>query len=684
MSPYRAIAQSARRYAGRVHVRFAIAAAAASLCGPASVVAQPFDDPRIDVQTGRDIAVYPPDRLFDYLHMKLVMSIPDMSRSAFDAVSTLTMTPIGTSRSVVTLDAGPGLTFSSVTMNGVPASFDHDKDQEKLAIRFAAPLDLAQTGTLILTYTAEKPGGGGKGLTWSRDNPRTPEEDFMFHSQGQPETNHLWFPCHDFPHEKLTTEIIVTVPKGYDALSNGRLVEMKKFPDGRVKLHWLQDKPHPNYLVSLIVSKFDVVNVGGPDTARPGLWMPVYGPLGSGERIRDSFKNTAAMVALCEKLFDEPYPWDKYAQSIARDFSAGAMENTSASTFAPFAATGRGSFLEAIIMHELAHQWMGDLVTYKSWEHTWLGEGWANYSEALWAEYEDGYDKPNQSAYQQAVLAKRRSETGGEGRWYPRFPGMASNRYNEPDDIFGRVGRDWVYDKGGFVIHMLRMRLGDEIFWKGVALFIDRYKFANAETDDFRRALEDASGQSLERFFDQWVRRPGFANVSLDYEWNEADKTLRIVVEQTQRIDADNPAFAFTLPLDLKMSAEGEPVRWESVDIPVDTTRTEATFALEQKPVSISVDPFLTILMKSRVRQPLAAWLDVLHHGRTLASKWNAVEALGESDEPEARAALIAFRATTTSEDAIGQLAADMIAAIDLRSTAHLSPTNQTADGSRP
>ncbi|MGE3107577.1 MAG: M1 family metallopeptidase [Phycisphaerales bacterium] len=640
---------------------WSVALCLAACAGPAS--AQPFDDPRIDSQSGRDILVYPPDRLFDYVHMKLEISIPDMSKPEFDAISTLTLAPIGTPRGGVTLDAGPGLSFASIVFNGVAATFEHDKEKEKLAIVFPSALAKGQAGTLVMTYHAEKAGGRGAGFTWSKDNPRTPEEDPMFHSQGQPESNHLWFPCHDFPNEKLTTEIVVTIPKGYDALSNGHLESIKMYPDGRSRLHWVQDKPHTNYLVSLIVGKFDVVNVGGPETARPGLWMPVYGPVGSGERIRDTFKRTPDMVALCEKLFDEPYPWDKYAQSIARDFAAGAMENTSATTFAPFAATARGSFLESVIVHELAHQWMGDLVSYKAWEHTWLGEGWANYSEAFWAEHIGGQD-----AYQQAVLAKRRSETGGDGRWFPRFPGMVSNRYGDPDEIFSRAGRDWVYDKGGFVIHMLRMRLGDETFWKGVALYIDRHKFQCAETDDFRRALEEASGQSLERFFDQWVKRPGFANVSLDYQWNPDEKTLRVVAEQTQQIDAANPAFAFTLPLDINMGeAPGGGTAWEFLDLETESRVAEATIKLDHKPTSISVDPFLTVLMKARVRQPLEAWLDVLEHGRTLASKWTAVEALGGFDEPAARAALLAFSAGRGEDDAIRQFALDAVAAIDLR-----------------
>lgn len=628
---------------------------------------QAFDDPRIDSKSGRDIAVYPPDRLFDHLHMKLVVDIPTMAEPHFDGVETLTVTPIAVPRTMLVLDAGDGLQIRSVTVNGAPATFTH-KDA-RLTIQFPQPLAVGQIGTIVMTYHADNPGGKGKGFTWSKDNTRTPEEDFMFHSQGQPETNHLWFPCHDFPNERLTTEVVVTVPKGYEALSNGHIVEVKKFSDGRTRFHWLQDKVHTTYLVSLIVSKFDVVNVGGPNSKRPGLWMPIYGPVGSGERLRTSFGNTPEMVALMEKLFDEPYPWDKYSQAIARNFAAGAMENTSCTTFAEFAATGSGNFLDGIIVHELCHQWFGDLCAYKGWEHTWLGEGWANYSEALWAEHKSG-----EKGYQQAVLAKRRSETGSE-RWFPRFAGMATNRYAEPDDRFSQVGRDWVYDRGGFVIHMLRQRLTDEVFWKGVALYIDRFKYKCAETDDFRKALEDASGQSLERFFEQWVRRPGFANLAIDYTWDEASKTLKVVVEQTQKIDGDNPAYAFSLPLDINT---GDEKTWEYVDVIIDTTRTEQSFKLSAKPKSIAVDPNLTVLIKQKVRQPLEAWLDVLDHGRTLYAQWQAVEALGEFDEPRARQALLRVGATLTSEDALGEMVAQAVAAIDLRAASKLGPETAT------
>lgn len=609
--------------------------AAAALCS-APALGQDEDtgapgeqDLRI-VESGRDSAVYPPDPLFDYLHHKLVMDIPDMSVPRFSATAELTVRPIAKARTGMTLRAGEGLTILEVSLNGVRCTHTHVDGV--LKIEFASPLEVGKVGVMSMKYDADKPGGGGAGLTWSKDDPRTPEEDFMFHSQGQPESNHKWFPCHDFPNVRLTTEIVVTTPKGYEALSNGRLVEMKRVTDGsgRTTYHWKQEQIHSYYLVSLIVSKFDVVNVGGKKTARPGLWMPVYGPLGSGDNIRESFAATAEMVALYERLFDEPYPYDKYAQSIARDFSAGAMENTSATTFAPFAATARGNFLEGIIAHELVHQWFGDLVGYRSWEHVWLGEGWATYGEALWAEHKDG-----QAGYQRAVLSNMRRERGSGRNYAPKNPGMMSNRYVEPFERF--VSSDNVYSKGGFVLHMLRQRLGDETFWRGVAVYLDRYKFKLAETNDFRRCMEEVSGQSLERFFDQWVLRPGNPQIEVEYNWDEDAKALRVTIEQTQRIDADNPAYAITVPVEVETTSGGP---WKTVYVNMDTRRAEANIKLEQKPASIEIDSGMTVLMRTRVRQPLAALLHQAEHGRTYYSRMQAVDALGDNDDPVAVALL--------------------------------------------
>lgn len=590
-------------------------------------------DPRTDPDTGRDRRIWPPDVLFDHRHMRLEVEIPDMHTPAIRGRCTLTLSPIGSPRTSVRLDAGPAISFSGITVDGRTADF------ERSTASVTIPLDRAygpgETITIVMDYEATRPGGRGAGLTFSKDDPNTPEDDPMCHAQGQPQTNHLWFPCHDFPNERLSSEVIATVPDGFTAISNGRLLEIRRGRPmgdgpGMVTYHWRQDLDHPVYLVTLVVGKFDVVEVGGPETARPGLWMPVYGPLGSADVLKRNFETTPEMVALFERLFDEPFPWDKFANIACRDFAAGAMENTSAVTWAQSLATGRVDSVEGTNAHELAHQWFGDLVGYKSWEHLWLGEGWATYGEALWAEHAGG-----RAAYQREV-ARMAGTTRAMARGRrPQAAGMVSSLYENPDQRF--FGADNVYSKGGWVIHALRARLGDDAFWKGVRLYIDRHKLRQAETDDFRRALEEVSGQSLERFFEQFAVRPGVPRLRVDLAWSESDSSLTVTITQTQPVDADNPAYAFSIPIMLDYG--GGDHEWVYMD--VDTITATATFPLPQKPASVAVDPTATIPAQHRIETELSMLLHQLRRGPTAYARLNAAESLAARPEARAAAALL-------------------------------------------
>ncbi len=621
-------------------------------CLSASAHAQDDEDRRIDAETGSDRRVWPPDVLVDYTRMRLSIDLPDMSKPRFAGVQELWFIGVGNPRSGLTLDCGPGLTVSSVEFSdgdssrGVECSFDRPA-RDKLAIKFPAPLAVGATARLRIVYDAERPGGRGAGLTFSNDDRRTPEEDFMCHAQGQPQSNHLWFPCHDFPNERLATELLVTVPEPYEAVSNGRLASITWRPatsEGgprRRTYHWVQDAPHAFYLVTLVVSRFDVANLGGPDSPRPGMWMPVYGPLGSEGALRANFGNTPEMVAHFETLFGTPFPWDKYAQIMCRDFAAGAMENTSASTFAGmFGRAGAGSFADGIIAHELVHQWFGDLVTCRSWEHLWLNEGWATFGEALWAEKHRGRARYESVIYEKmsAVLGRTR------GRSAPRDPALVSNLYSNPDERF--YAAENPYDRGGFVLHMLRKRLGDEVFWLGVRLYLAKNKFNQVETDDFRFALEEVSGESLERFFDQWVMRPGHPVLNVSYNWEPSDGgggdrgRLSVRIEQTQLIDAYNPAYAFVLPIWLETPDNER--RGRTVYVVCDTRTTEATFDLPGKPASIAVDPSMTVLCEHEVEQDIAAWTRQLENGPSIAARARAASALAASKDPAAISALAA------------------------------------------
>lgn len=547
-----------------------------------------------------------------------------MNEAKLNAKMVLEVAPIGMARSSITLNC-KGPIVQTVRMGGKDRTFS--QADGALLIQFGAPIEVGQSTEIEIAYSLDFSKNKGEGLTWSAPREETDSRTLAFpqiHSQGQADENSRWFPCHDFPNERLTTELIVTLESGYEVCSNGHLVEKTEASD-RTRWHWLQDKPHPNYLVTLVVGKFSVFDVGGPESARPGLPMPVYVQQGAENEAREVFANTAEMVAVFEKLFDEPYPWDQYAQLCVRDFVAGGMENTSATSLYAGAARGEKGDHDDLIAHELAHQWFGDLLTCRSWDHLWLNEGWATYAECLWSEHLGSLKSPEAGgrAYQRAVVQNFRKQRSMNRSAAPETPAMVTNRYEDPDKLFSRV--DDVYSKGGIILHMLRQRLGDEAFFAGVRKYIDDHKEKGlVETSDFRRALEATSGQSLERFFEQWAMRPGMAALSIEYAHDEAAGTLSISVEQTQVVDRFNPAYAFTLPFLLKF-ADGS-TQWAYLDM--DSRATATTVKVPSKPEQITIDPNLTVFARSNVKQPLAMWFRDLLDAPTEFARARAYEAI--------------------------------------------------------
>lgn len=569
-----------------------------SLVLGASALAQPDepparrapDDPRWDAATGRNLANYAPPLHFDHQSMVLEISIADMSRPTFDAVCTLVSTAVGTDRATLTLDAREKMNFSAVTVDGQPATFTHEDNL--LTITLPRPVAPGTSISTRITYTATEPSGDGVGLVWLKGRAKDTDDDTtrakrgpLIFTQGQANWNSYWFPCHDFPNDRLSTKLIVTAPDGFEVISNGALTDRAPQPDGRIRWTWDQAKPHPAYLVMLAVGKFDVVQLGGPQSARPNLPMPVYGPIGSAEKLKEIFASTPAMIAHFEQLFDEPYPWDKYAQVIVRGFNWGGMENTSATILADYAARGSAGSQDDLISHELVHQWMGDLITCKSWEHLWLNEGWATYGEWLWTEHAKG-----RNAYIKQANDARRKLSVTPTSPMPFGVPVVSKLYSEPDDTFTK-GED-PYTKGGFFLHMLRERLGDDTFWRGVRLYINTYALKSVETDDFRHIMERASGQSLERFFDQWLTRTGMPRVKVSRQDDATKATF--IVTQTQPIDEANPAWAFELPIWLKLEDGSE--RW--IRIPTDQRTTTLTETLPSPVAKMQIDPAATVLIE--------------------------------------------------------------------------------------
>lgn len=593
-------------------------------------------DARVEPGTGRDLRNFAPDRPADINHMRLDFNIPDMNTPKLTAKQTLSFAAIARPLAMLPLHAEQ-MEIQSVSIpDSSPLAgthkVSHAYDGSMLNITFDPPLPPGQEAVINIQYALNDPPDG---LTWTPETPEWSGRPAQIHTQGQPATNRYWFPSHDFPNERFTTEIVATVPEGFLVSANGREAEKPRTSGGKSTFHWLQDKDHVGYLVSMVIGKFDVKDVAPAGSTIP---MPVYVPPGQGSLIEGTYKRTPDMVKVFEQRFDEPYPWDRYAQLVVWNFGAGGMENTSATTMYDTAILSEKALedddLDGLISHELGHQWFGDLITCNTWAHIWLNEGWATYCTGLWYEARDG-DQNGYVRYMHGVM-RGIADNDQLGEKDSR-PGMVSSIYKHPWEVFRRVSNP--YPKGASIIHMLRRRLGDDLFFKAVATYVERFKHKTAETTDFRKVFEEVSGQSLEQFFDQWTARPGTPDLKVKAEWQASKKQLVITIEQKQRIDADNPAFIFDLPVEVYTdSAPGAaPVK---VTIPVDGKRHERAIDLTTEPALVLIDPDLFVLAKMSVDMPRPWLINQLRTSRSIASRLDASRQLQDKNKDDVRAAL--------------------------------------------
>ncbi|MBS0198393.1 MAG: M1 family metallopeptidase [Planctomycetes bacterium] len=607
-------------YAGLAASAIAAIDGEVCLCGKEGPGQKASAPAGFDAESGRNTRFYPPHLNADYKHVKLELTIPDMNVPKLTATETLTLSPIAGPLSGITLDA-KAMAVSSVSATGYTTEFEYDG--KKLSVKFEPAVPADASIDLVVQYELDDP---PLGMVWTPESPTWPGRPAQIHTQGEPETNSYWFPCHDFPNDKLTSEVIVTLPAGYVVSSNGRLVDRSRGVvaadvEGGKSLaayeswHWLQDKPHAPYLVSLVVGKFDIVDVGTRQ-----LSMPVYVPPGRGEDVAASYGHTAAMIEYFGRVLEEPYPWDRYAQLVVWNFGAGGMENTSATTMYDTAILSPDALidgdLDGLISHELGHQWFGDLITCNSWEHIWLNEGFATYMTGLWMAHRDG-----KGAYEQHVRGNFDGIIAGDKPESPARVGMVSNVYEHPWEAFRRPANP--YGKGASILHMLRRKLGDDIFFKGIAKYIDDHKFATVETTDFRQTMEAVSGASLEQFFQQWCYRPGVPSANVNCEWK--DGVLTVTLEQTQNIDGDNPAFEFDLPVVVQLPGEHAP---KNASLNVRGKQAKAEIPCPEKPLFVAVDPEQNVLAGFTIEQPADQWLAQLAQGPTLWSRVQAARGL--------------------------------------------------------
>ena len=522
---------------------------------------------------------YAPDREVDILHLALDVT-PDFKQRTVSGKATFKFKPIARPLQELDLDA-VDLAVESVTATEKILSYQ--ATDEKIIVTFADPIPPDKEASVTVTYQAEP----RQGLYFRTPEMGYKEGDTHLFTQGEEIEARHWYPCFDSPNEKFTSEIVCHTPEGMTVLSNGREVSEEKEDNGLVAVRWSQDKPHANYLISLAAGYFKKVEDKYKDVP-----LAFYTPASEINEASTSFRDTKDMMAFFEQEIGVPYPWAKYYQVCVNDFVAGGMENTSITTltdstlFTPDFENIRSS--QGLVAHELAHQWFGDLVTCKDWSHIWLNEGFATYYESLYEEHKNGRDAMLYELYQRAQsIAGMANDTNA----------IVRRTYDSPREMFNYLA----YPKGGWVLHMLRSQLGEELYRRCIKTYLERHQYQNVVTEDLRAVIEELSGRSYDQFFDQWVYHAHHPELDVAYSFDAKSKLAKLSVKQTQKLSDDILLFHF--PLTIRFKGPSGTVDREVV---VKEKEEDFYFALDAAPTIVRVDPNYTVLAKVTFNLPNA------------------------------------------------------------------------------
>ncbi len=471
-----------------------------------------------------------------------------------------------TSKSVAT-----GMTVQSVRRGGpidVPGPpsdnivFDHSKDRLHLVL---PPQSKAGQE---LTFTIRYRGTPSAGL---HIGPNLHGERTFF-ADNWPNQVRNWLPMIDHPYDKATGEFIVTAPNQYQVVANGLLQEEIDLPNGVRRTHWKQSVPIASWLYTLAVARFSSHHAGFVEGIPLQTWVFPQ-DRDAGQSLFEDLSRRALRFFISNI---GPYSYEKLANVQATGFTGGTEYASAIFYGEKGVASGRGP-----VVHEIAHQWFGDSVTERDWDDVWLSEGFATYFALLFTEHDEGRD-----ALVDALKRSRLQVLQLEQK-LPDAPVIHRNLAD-----MSKVLNNLVYQKGGWILHMLRQEVGTERFWMAIREYYQRYRNGNASTAELRAVFEQVSGKPLEWFFTQWLNRPGVPRIEGWWRYDETRKAIELSVTQSQA------AAAYRIKLDVGIFAKAG-------DLP--TVRTiemmakQGTFTIpvDAAPASVALDPNTTLLMEA-------------------------------------------------------------------------------------
>ncbi len=567
--------------------------------------------------SGRIGAYTPPkvwpqrERVFDLLHQRIAIGFDLEKHAVSGEVATrliITKGPTDTVR----LDASNLTIDAALDAAGAPLRFTSDTSSVTVHLPRAA-----RRGDTV-TFTLRYHGNPERGMYFV---PRRP----TMWTQGEAIETPSWVPTYNAPNDKTTWEILVTADTGMSVLSNGRLVGVTRSADGRQQVwHWAQEKPASTYLYSIVASRFAILR----DSWR-GIPVEYWTSPDTTDATWRTFGETPAMIETYSRVLGVNFPWAKYDQAIIPDFTYGGMENVSATTQTDLAlhdASGEPEWSgRGLNAHELAHQWFGDLTTTAAWAHAWINEGITTYMESVHEEQSRG----REAAQWNWINEQQQAMDADLNEQRPLVFGEKAG--TDPIQIFFS---GHVYPKGAQLAHQLRRLVGDTLFWKGMKRFLTDNAYQPVETADYAIAMEKTTGRDLDWFFDQWAYGIGYPKVKVTREWRPASRTLHLVVDQTQLIDATHPFFRF--PATVRVITRDSVVRRE---IMVTGRNQGFDIPLPAAPVSFRFDEGGWLLGTVTTDQTPTELAALARHDLDFTARWWALRQLASSTDSAARSA---------------------------------------------
>lgn len=463
---------------------------------------------------------------------------------------------------------GKGMEVLGVTSNLTQLKYRHSNN--KLSIFLSEKIQAGSQADFTISYK----GIPNDGLIISKNK----YGDRTFFGDNWPNRAHHWLPVVDHPSDKASVEFIVTSPIHYEVIGSGVKLEESAINNQQKLTHWKEETPISTKVMVIGVARFAIQYAGEIEGIPVQQWVYPQNRL-------EGFHDYASSSKILKFFIDNigPYSFKKLA-NVQSKTNYGGMENASNIFYFENSVTGEAQ-VDNLIAHEIAHQWFGNSASEADWHHIWLSEGFATYFTHLYNEHTYG---ENQRAKD---MEKERQEIID---FYKKKP-LSIIYTTLPENLIDILNTN-SYQKGSWVLHMLRQEIGTEAFWKGIRQYYSEFTNSNATTEDFQHIMENVSGINLDYFFKQWLYTAGHPILDVSWKYNEKTGITTISVEQKQG------GIAFQFPLEVAIyNSKGDFLNTEKLR--VDTKKKSFSVKTAQKPIRITLDPNVNLLFEGNLRK---------------------------------------------------------------------------------